>query len=463
MSQQGGGLPATVGALLDLGRQARHAASAAELQFLAVNGSHALVPYRQAALWLADGGVACLSGVVQVETNAPYVLWLNDVCGQRARAGQNAQRLSSADLNGEIADAWADWLPAYGLLLTQPLTAGEALDDSETQARVVLLLARDLPWTDQEMLLLGEWFDTWCHAWRARHRPPRWSLKSVKARLLVAWQASSEQPCWRRPAVRWLAAALLVLLFPVRLSVLAPGELVPASPAVIRAPIDGVLDTFHVQPNQLVKKDQPLFGFDEALIQTRLDVTLQALATAEAEYRQTAQQALSDARSKAQLAILNGKIEEKRAEAAFVSDQLTRARVLAPRDGIALFDDPSEWIGRPVSVGERVMRIAEPADVEVEAWVPLADAIPLGERAPVSLYLNASPLSPVDATLRYLAHDAVERPDGSYAYRLRASLDAPTSHRVGLKGTVKVRGGWVPLVYWVLRRPLASIRAAIGW
>ncbi|MCY1461352.1 hypothetical protein D9M71_790000 [compost metagenome] len=109
------------------------------------------------------------------------------------------------------------------------------------------------------------------------------------------------------------------------------------------------------------------------------------------------------------------------------------------------------------------MRIATPGDVEVEAWVPLADAIPLEEAAALSLYLNASPLDPVQANLRYLAHDAVQRPDGSYAYRLRARLAEPTGHRVGLKGSAKLRGRWVPLAYWMLRRPLASIRTTIGW
>jgi len=54
-----------------------------------------------------------------------------------------------------------------------------------------------------------------------------------------------------------------------------------------------------------------------------------------------------------------------------------------------------------------------------------------------------------------MAHDPVQRPDGSYAYRVRAKLDAPTAHRIGLKGTGRLQAGWVPLAYWVLRRPLA--------
>jgi hypothetical protein len=195
---------------------------------------------------------------------------------------------------------------------------------------------------------------------------------------------------------------------------------------------------------------------------TTLFRSRQTLSTAEAEYRQASQQALTDARIRPQLTVLTGKIEEKRTEVDFLSEQLTRSRVLAPQAGVALFDDPTEWIGRPVAVGERIMRIAAPQDTEIEAWLPLADAIALPTGASVSLYLNASPLFAVSATLRYMAHDAVQRPDGSYAYRVRAALDAPTEHRVGLKGTAKLHGPRVPLVYWVLRRPLASVRTALG-
>ena len=442
-------LPGSIAALLDLGNRARHAASASELAFLAVNDSHALAPYRQAALWQADGGVTNLSGVVQIEANVPYVQWLQAIAQHLSEHSPSPQAITADDLPSALAEDWAEWLPAHGLWL--PVSTGG------------LLFARDLPWRRQDIALFAEWADIWSHASQARHRPSGWSWARNRQSLRNALAVPEGKRWWQTRTAHWGLGVAVMLLFPVRLSVLAPGELVPAQPAVIRAALEGVIDTFHVQPNQMVKKDQPLFGFDEALLQSRLDVTRQTLATAEAEYRQAAQQALSDSRSKAQLAMLTGKIEEKRAEAKYVADQLGRARVLAPQDGIALFDDPSEWIGKPVAVGERIMRIAAPADVEVEAWVPLADAIPVSASAPVSLYLNASPLSPVEATLRYLAHDAVERPDGSFAYRFRATLSAPTDHRVGLKGTARISGGWVPLIYWALRRPWASLRASVGW
>lgn len=448
-----------LGALLELGGRARRAESARELQFIAVNDSHALAPYRQAALWFADAGVACLSGVLQVEANVPYVQWLEGICTRLAQQGEQARPVAAGDFPDAAGAEWAEWLPAHGLWLPMP----QACPHAGRRVAAGLLLARDLPWPEHEIALLAEWAQTWLHAFLAQQPASARGLRGWKRRLRNFWRVPQGKRWWHRPALRWLLPLAALVLVPVRLTVLAPGELVPAHPAVIRAPLDGVVDTFHVQPNQQVSAGQPLFGFDEALIQSRLDVTRQALATVEAEYRQAAQQALSDPRAKAQLAMLTGRIAEKQAELAFISEQLDRARVVAPRDGVALFDDPSEWIGKPVTVGERIMRIASPEDVEIEAWVPLADAIPLGENAGLTLHLNASPLAPVAATLRYLAHDAVQRPDGNYAYRLRARLDGATEHRVGLKGTAKLNGRWVPLGYWMLRRPLASLRAATGW
>lgn len=483
-SGEDSGFAGQLAALLELGRRARLAGSEAELRFLLVNDTVLLSPYRQSVLWSASRGIETLSGLVQPELNAPYAQWLKALARhlsqpRPATASQpGVEAFTSADLPEDLAPEWAEWWPTHALWLplepkrasVQPSTqaqlapSGDPAQASATEpahvATAALLLARDEPWSEGEIALLQEWCATWQHAMG--------SLRDSRRGASWPWfRRKADDPPTRRLSTRrrWQigAAALIgISLFPVRLSVLAPGELVPSHPVVVRAPLDGVVDVFHVQPNEVVSKGQPLFGFDEALIQSRIEVASQSLATAETEFRQTTQQALVDARSKPQLALLTGKIEERRAELDFMREQLGRARVLAPEGGVALFDDPAEWIGKPVTVGERILRIAAPTDVEVEAWLPIADAIDLPASAPVRLYLNASPLSPVAAKLRYMAHDAVQRPDGSYAYRVRATLEEPTDHRVGLKGTAKLQGAWAPAIYWALRRPLATMRSTLG-
>jgi hypothetical protein len=441
--------------LIDLAHRARAADGADELAFLLVNDTHRLFPYRQAALWFAEGGIRSLSGVVQPESNAPYTLWLADVCRHlSAQPTLSAtRRVVAGDLPPELAAQWQEWLPAAAVWFVLP-----AAPERPGSTPGGLLLASDTPCGDESLALLGEWLDTWRHAWLARFHAPAWSITLWRQKFLAWWRSGRDAPWWRRRPFQIVGASLLVLIFPVRLSVVAPGELVAAQPAIVRAPLDGVIDHFEVRPNQTVKAEQALFSFDEAAIVSRLEVARQELATAEAEYRQSAQIALNDPRGKGQLAGLLGKIGEKRAEADFLGEQLQRAHVVAPQDGIALFDDPTEWIGKPVQTGERVMRIARPEDAEIEAWLAIGDAIPLADGASVSLFLAATPFSPIGGKLRYVGHDAIPRPDGSYAYRLRATIVERGDQRIGLKGTVRVYGQWVPLAYWMLRRPLATIR-----
>jgi multidrug resistance efflux pump len=447
--------------LLDLSRKARSAGSAAELAFMAVNDSHALCPYRQAALWFSDGGIRALSGVIEPQANAPYAQWLERLCRHLhgthlhdalPHDAHQAIPIDATSLPEELAAEWAEWLPPHALWLP----FGTSASSHVASGSGGLLLAADQPWRFDAVESLTEWAGIWHHAWMARANHAAWSWSRVRQAF------DPRRASWRRKVL--LAAILIgVMAMPVHLSVLAQGELVPANPATIRAPLDGVLGQFHVQPNQKVKAGQALFSFDQASLAARQEVAIQSLATAQAEYRQSAQQALSDVRSKSQLSAMLGQIEEKRAEADYVRDQFQRATVTAPQDGIALFDDPGEWTGKPVQTGERIMRIAAPHDVEIEAWVPIGDAIPLSEGARVELYLAASPMTPLSAQVRYMAHDAMLRPDGHYAYRVRARLTASSDQRVGLQGTAKLSGETVPLIYWLLRRPLATVRQATGW
>lgn len=441
-------------ALRDLSHRARQAESDRELGFLLVNDSLALAQFRQAALWLDQEGVWSLSGVVQIDANVPYVQWLDAVARHlQSVGGDRVRPFTASDLPADLAAEWAHWWPVHALWL----------GSSASGLAGAGIWVRDLAWSEGELAAMQEWSEVWWHAFAALHRPRIARLRGWRTRLAKALAWQDGLVWWRQRRLQVVAVLLAALLWPVRLTVLTPGELVPAHPLVIRAPLDGVIDVFHVQPNQQVKAQQALFSFDEIVIQSRLAVAMQALATAETDYRQTSQMALSDSKSKTQLGLLIGKVEERSAEIDALQEQLTRARVLAPQEGVVLMDDPSEWIGKPVATGERILRIATLDDVEVEAWVPLADAISLAVGDEVVLYLSASPLSPVSATLRYMAHDAVQRPDGSYAYRIRAALSGKTHHRVGLKGTAKLHGGWAPVSYWVLRRPWATVRQYLGW
>ena len=343
----------------------------------------------------------------------------------------------------DLAEDWSEWLPAHALLV--PLPAGG-------EPHGALLLARDLPWQEGDRRLVAEIADAYGHAWAALDGHRRQGL----------WRALLHRD--RRWAVAIAVLVFAAMWIPVRQSVLAPAEIVPLEPTVVRAPLDGVVERIVVEPNQEVAPGQLLLTLDPTQIRNRLDVARKGRDVADAEYRQAAQQAAFDEKSRQQLAILRGRAEQRQADVTYYESLLARIEVKAERAGHAVFDDPNGWTGRPVRIGERILTIADPAKAEIEVRLPVADAINLEPGAEVALFLNIAPERRIEATLRYASYEASIGPDGALSYRLKATLagSAPPP-RIGLKGTAEIYGQKVTLFYYLMRRPLAALRQFTGF
>jgi multidrug resistance efflux pump len=259
------------------------------------------------------------------------------------------------------------------------------------------------------------------------------------------------------------AAAVLLALVPIRESVLAPAEIAPIDPAPVRAPFEGVVDALQVTPNQPVHAGQALVLLDRTQLQTRLSVTQKALDMAREEYSDTSQQAMSDEKAKGRLAMLASKVDQQQAELRYDQDMLARARITAPADGIAMFDDSSEWVGKPVALGERIMVVASPQRVQLEIQVPAASVVSFEPGSEVKFFSNLAPNEPLGAKLSFASYASAVTADGVLAYAFRAALE-PTREpgkappRLGLKGTAKIYGPRRILALWLLRRPIAILR-----
>ncbi len=220
----------------------------------------------------------------------------------------------------------------------------------------------------------------------------------------------------------------------------------------------------HIKPNQLVAKDSLLLSLDAAALQTRFDVARQAQATAEEEFRQAAQAAVTDDDSKLDMALKHGALEARALELGYTSEQLARVQIKAPQAGVAVFADANEWVGKAVAMGERIMVLANPAELELTIQLPAADAINLKPGARIKLYPNGSPLTAYTATLHSIAYRAEPTEHQVLAYRVKARFQAGEAlPRLGTQGTAKLYGSWVPLVYYALRRPLTAARQWLGW
>ncbi|MBF0188971.1 MAG: HlyD family efflux transporter periplasmic adaptor subunit, partial [Magnetococcales bacterium] len=249
------------------------------------------------------------------------------------------------------------------------------------------------------------------------------------------------------------------------LSVMANASVTARDPLVISTPLEGVVRTFHVTPNQRVEADTPLFSLDDVLLRSRHEAALKALEARRADFLRAKRKGFSRAESKAEAALLEKRMALDAAEVRYTREQLNRVTVRASRAGVTIFDDPNDWLGRPVTVGEKVMLLADPGQVEIEAWVPVNDAVVLQQGARVQLFLNVRPTDPIPATLIRTAFEARPSPGEILAFRVRAAFapEIAARPRIGLHGIAKIYGESVPLAYYLLRRPLAALRQWMGW
>ncbi len=436
--------------LLQLARRAREAKSTEVLGFVIVNETLQVLHYRQAALYLGGGGlnpmghVAAISGLPQPNPAAPYTQWLTHLFhGIFVLAEHDVPRTLSAHELTELSAEWAEWLPAYALWM--PLGPGD-------QALMGgLLLAADTPWQDHDIAIARELVSAYAHA-LAGLRPRKRTMDSLRG----LWASAARR--------RWLWLALvLTACFPVQQSVLAPAEVVPKDPFLVRAPQDGVIERILVQPNQAVAQGTPLFSLDQTALQTRLTIAGKAYDTAQEEFRQAAQIAVTDDKGKLDMSLRRGVMGEKSVELAYVTELLGRVQMRSERAGIAVFSDVNEWQGKTVQLGERVLTLADPTKVELNIQLPVGERFNVTTGTEVTLYPNANPLSAYSARITQVAYSAEPTRDGQVAYRLKASFkpDEPIL-RIGLMGTAKLHGSRVPLLYYALRRPLTTLRQWMG-
>ena len=118
-------------------------------------------------------------------------------------------------------------------------------------------------------------------------------------------------------------------------------------------------------------------------------------------------------------------------------------------DAIAVFADSNEWIGKVVTVGERVLLIADPAKVELVVWLPVADLLPVRPGDGLTLYPQGSPLESFEATVTSVAYRAEVARDGCSPIESRPSSTpgrrSPASARSARRGCMETGRPWSTL------------------
>lgn len=433
--------------VIELEREMRSASNVEALRFTIVNRVRELVPYHQAILLQHQTGkrygVAAISNIAVIQRDAPYVAWAKAVASEIHRSGKATEMHSVPMID------WPEHLRDQARELSASCLLWCPLLDSSGHLLGGLLLARSNVWRDNESVLLNPVLECMAHAWavflRKRKLPKLFSHKRI-------WFLSI------------LACLIGVMFLPVPQSSLAPSEVVAYQPDVVAAPLEGVIKEIHVEPNDPLTPGQILFEYDDALFRNAYDVAVREVELARVELEKVTQDAFTDASSKAEKAVMTARLAKKQDDLAFAGQQYQRIKVTANKAGIAIFNSPDDWIGRPVSTGQRIMLIADPEQVAIDAMLPIKDSIEMRPGSKVQLFLDNSPLQPLQGSVLRTSYDAEQTPEGFMAFRVRILLDADERlPRIGARGVSKIYGDSVSLFFFLFRRPLTVLRQTLGF
>lgn len=440
---------AAVSKLLQLESMARAATSDNALHFMIVNETRRLIPYRQAYLFMSahpvkrDCKLVSASSVAVIEKNAPFAHWLEKILTKIFdNESISSQRLIDvANCPDELKEGWNEFSLPFVLWTPLKLPDGTFIGG--------LWTTKETPWQDNEMALMKRLGETYAHA-------------------LVA--VTSRRTLYARPKTVtfavWIIILFLLAVFikPIKISTLAPAEITAKDSLIVSSPMDGVIADIKFSPNTYVSTGETLFLFEDTNLRNEYNIVSKTLAVAEAEYRKATQDAFKDTKSKGQISLLKAQTELQKSKLDFAREMLDKVNVKAEKNGLLIYSEKSDWIGKPVQVGERVMEIADPKMVQLKINLSVDDAIVLKKGAEVDVFLDADPLNPVKARIESTSYMAEKYNQDTLAYRVYAKFDSVdnTKLRIGLQGTAKVYGERVSVFFYMFRRPISHLRQFFG-
>jgi RND family efflux transporter MFP subunit len=199
------------------------------------------------------------------------------------------------------------------------------------------------------------------------------------------------------------------------------------------APFDGYIREAPARAGDVVKQGAVLARLDDR--ELRLE-RLKWMAQQE-EYSKQFRQAMAD-RNPAQVQIVTAQLEQARAQAARVADQLERTTVSAPFDGIVVSGDLTQQLGAPIEKGKVLFEVAPLSAFRLILHVDERDVAYVKPGQHGTLLLSAFPQDPMAFTVQQVT-PVSDPKDGRNTFRVEAQLNENPLHlRPGMQGVGKV-------------------------
>lgn len=430
--------------VLQLDSDLRRIETERELIYYLANETRSVLGFRQAFVLRKRRGWAleAVSSVTSFDRNAP-------INRQIRQFVSTFSRMSDADTVQRLRLDADDRLDA---LRQHMFLNGVWIPFKTRQGKVFagLLILHENEWSESALPLLERVAQAGAHAW--------WALKG-RALTRRHWM----------PGRIVMPIVLLFLLvagfWQAPLTVLAPVEVSGRHSIAVSVPMEGVIDSIEVMPNQRVTAGMALARLEDTELRNALAIAERKVTVVDARLAQLQNASFADRTAARELKVAAAELALARSERELAQDRLARTEIVAGMDGIAVFDDPKALTGRPVSVGDKLMEVVSPDSLEFTIRLPVIDNISLDKGSKVRVFLDGDPLSPIKATLTRTSYRAVTQPDGSFAYTLTAGMqdDAKLEQvRIGAYGTAQLYGASHSIHYIVFRRPLSWLRQTFG-
>ena len=432
--------------LIGLEKKSREARTQDELNFVVVNETRQIFDFVNSYLLLKTPTdkyhVKAVSDLATVDRTAPLVTFVENIINDQKNTNlKEIQNLEVDKISRSLKIKKPKNIPDNILLIP--------IFSPQRGLQGFLITTRNEKFNDNEVELARHLSLTYGHAYNTFLTD--FSIKDFLKKNFTGKRS-------------WIIilSIIFILIIPIKITSTAPVEVVPKNPRLITAPFDGVVKNIIVNNNDKINSGDLLIQIEDTDLKNGFNLAKQSLQVAEKELLRSRQFSFSNNEEKARLAELMAQVDLKKAEVESTSERLKNSKIYADKDGIAIVDQKNNWQGRPVSVGEKIITIANPEKVEFLIWLPVKDSLIIKENTDVKVFLDINPIKPLKGKLKRASYQSSLSPEEVLSYQISASFEGEEIPRIGLRGTAKIYGSRVTLFYYLFRKPITFVRQLIG-
>lgn len=442
--------------LLQIEHDCKSCESDRSLFYIIVNQTREIIDYEQAVLLSYELSsklkVIALSDMASIDSTSLYASFVEDLANHLIKNNPNVDSPFEIDIKTHLSISLSEDLKEY----SPPNIMWVPLKISKNNVKIEyhLVLFRIDGWQNQDKEVLA------------------YLASSYKYFLFAMRKCSfsSKLSSFNFKKSYWMVVFAIIVAFmfyPVQMNVVAPFEIEALKPYVVTSPIEGVVNEILIEPNQEIKANTLIVKFEDIDFKNNYEISRQKLEEAKAELYSTKQASFFEREKLSQIPTLQKNILLKQSELNFYKNQLSKTKIYAQKQGIAIIDNPLSFKGKPLNTGEKIMMIADKNEIQAKIMVPVSDAIFLQKDANVTLTFDNKVLEEWSGKVLNISYNPQLTPEKILSYKVIANIknaeQSASTPQIGLRGTAKIYSKKVTLFYYLFRKPLTHLKQMGIW